>query len=202
MTADDPGSITKWLPHFEAGDPAAIRLVWNRYFELMVLQARLKLAGLQDRGRDAEDVALSAFHAICQATSRTPSSQVRNRNELWNLLAQSTINRAINLHRDTARQKRQPLGLIQRSLRALERRASRQLSPPTPQESAEFNDWMEFMLSQLDKRDTSGRLRTAALLKLEGYTDAEIAQRQACSRKTIAVRMALIRAIWRSWATS
>jgi DNA-directed RNA polymerase specialized sigma24 family protein len=61
---------------------------------------------------------------------------------------------------------------------------------------------MEYMFTQLDRRDTSGKLRTAARLKLEGYTDSEIAEQQSCSRKTVSTRMALIRAIWRELAES
>jgi DNA-directed RNA polymerase specialized sigma24 family protein len=106
MTAEDPGSVTEWLPRFEAGDPEAVRFVWNRYFEMMVLLARLKLAGLQDRGRDAEDVALSAFNALCRAKGRTLTPCLRDRDELWTLLARSTRNRVLNLRRDAARQKR------------------------------------------------------------------------------------------------
>jgi DNA-directed RNA polymerase specialized sigma24 family protein len=202
MTAEDPGSVTEWLPRFEAGDPEAVRFVWNRYFEMMVLLARLKLAGLQDRGRDAEDVALSAFNALCRAKGRTLTPCLRDRDELWTLLARSTRNRVLNLRRDAARQKRQPTGFIQRSLQSLSRQAHRRLSPPTPQETAEFADWMEYMFTQLDRRDTSGKLRTAARLKLEGYTDSEIAAQQSCSRKTVSTRMALIRAIWRELAES
>jgi DNA-binding NarL/FixJ family response regulator len=104
----------------------------------------------------------------------------------------------VNRRREVTRQKRLPPSFIQRSLESLEQHAER-LSPPTPLETAEFVDWLEFMLSQLDQRDPSGRLRDVARLKLEGYTDAEIAERQACSRKTVSMRLALIRVIWKTW---
>ena len=38
-----------------------------------------------------------------------------------------------------------------------------------------------------------GRLRQVAVWKLEGYTNAEIAERQGCSLPTVERRLALIR---------
>lgn len=199
MTAEEPGSVTEWLPRFEAGDPEAVRFIWNRYFKLMVLLAQLQLLGLRDRGRDAEDVALSAFNALCQATGRNPSARLEDRNDLWSLLARCTETRAQNAMRDATRLKRGGGGFFQRSLRTLQKQATARLMPPTPQETVEFVDWLEFLMVQLDQQDATGKLRATALLKLEGYTEAEIGQKHACSRKTVAARMAMIRAIWRGF---
>jgi DNA-directed RNA polymerase specialized sigma24 family protein len=53
-------------------------------------------------------------------------------------------------------------------------------------------------MDRLDLEDPSHRLRQVALLKLEGYTLVEIARLQNCARKTVIVRLAVIRALWRS----
>jgi DNA-directed RNA polymerase specialized sigma24 family protein len=68
---------------------------------------------------------------------------------------------------------------------------------PTPAEAAQLADELRQMMDRLDAEDPSRRLREVALLKLEGYTVEEIARRQNCARKTVALRLSVIRALWR-----
>ena len=65
-----------------------------------------------------------------------------------------------------------------------------------PDQVVAFSDWLEHLLSLLDQEDPTQRLRATALLKLEGCTDAEIATRHTCSRKTVVLRLGLIRSLW------
>jgi hypothetical protein len=55
------GSVTRWLVPLQAGDPAAVQQLWERYFRRLVGLARLKLRGAPGCAADEEDVALSAF---------------------------------------------------------------------------------------------------------------------------------------------
>jgi hypothetical protein len=60
------GSVTQWLGQLQAGDPAAVQPLWERYFQRLVGLARLKLRGAPRRAADEEDVALSAFDSFCR----------------------------------------------------------------------------------------------------------------------------------------
>ena len=64
---------------------------------------------------------------------------------------------------------------------------------PTPEFAALFAEEFECRLKQLDNES----LCRVALLKLEGYTNDEIAEKLGVSRRTIDRKLAGIRAIWR-----
>ncbi len=202
MTVEVPGSVTPWLSPLQAGDPAATEYLWSRYFELAVQLARTQLLGVEDRGRDEEDVALSALHDFFRAAGRRDLDRLRNRQDLWRLLATCTLNRARKLRRDSQRLKRG--GAVPR-IEPLSRKPpqrvplSREL---TPDESCQIADQIHYLLELLDLEDPTRRLRQIAVWKLEGFTDQEIAQCQKCTRKTIAAKLTLIRALWREASQS
>src|SRR5262245_33091123 len=41
------GSVTHWLGQLQAGDPAAVQALWERYFSRLVELVRQKLAGAE-----------------------------------------------------------------------------------------------------------------------------------------------------------
>lgn len=196
MAVEAPGSVTHWLQPLQAGDPAAAEFLWDRYFERVLQLARRQLLGVRDRSRDAEDVALSALNALCHAARGGKLAAVADRDDLWRLLATCTINRSRNLRRDSLRLKRGG-DCIEVPLPRASRLQPAEVAEPTPAEAAQLADDLRSLIDRLDREDPSQRLRQVALWKLEGYTDQEIARRQACSRKTICVRLSLIRALWR-----
>jgi DNA-directed RNA polymerase specialized sigma24 family protein len=153
--------------------------------------------GLRDRSHDAEDVALSTLNALCHAASQGRLANVLDRHDLWRLLTTCTLNRTRNLMRNASRVKRTgepvppgggnpPVPLSQLPA-----------ADPTPAEAAQLADDLRQMMDRLDAEDPTRRLREVALLKLEGYTVEEIARRQNCARKTVALRLSVIRALWR-----
>jgi hypothetical protein len=197
MTVEVPGSVTNWLNPLKEGDPAAADYLWSRYFDLAVQLARIQLEGVRDRGRDEEDVALSALHDFFRAAGRVDQERLQNRNDLWRLLAACTLHRARKLRRDSQRLKRG--GEFPRGRRLCLPRPPGPLasSEPPPEEACQLADELQFLMGLLDQEDSTGRLRKIAVWKLEGFTDEEIAQRQKCTRKTISAKLTLIRALWR-----
>ncbi|MFN8858477.1 MAG: ECF-type sigma factor [Planctomycetaceae bacterium] len=197
MTVESPGSVTNWLKPLQAGDPAAAEFVWDRYFELVVQLARKQLLGVRDRSQDAEDIALSALNALCHAARRGQLSVTADRDDLWRLLVTCTANRSRNVRRDSRRLKRGgDLAVVRLPSAGVPQPAGTR--PPTPAEAAQFADDMRALMDRLDQEDPTQRLRQVALWKLEGYTDQEIARRLRCSRKTVCVRLSLIRALWQT----
>src|SRR6187401_2419643 len=104
MSADDP--VTVWLGQLQAGDPAAARPLWDRYFHRLVGLARRRLRDAPRRVADEEDVALSAFDSFCRHAEQGRFPQLADRDDLWRLLMVITARKAAHLKRDETRQKR------------------------------------------------------------------------------------------------
>ncbi|HJZ59898.1 MAG TPA: ECF-type sigma factor, partial [Gemmataceae bacterium] len=104
MAADDP--VTVWLGQLQAGDAAAARPLWDRYFHRLVGLARERLKDSPRRAADEEDVALSAFDSFCQGVALGRFPQLNDRNNLWGLLVLITARKAFNLAQHERRQKR------------------------------------------------------------------------------------------------
>src|SRR5262245_42969931 len=104
MTADDP--VTVWIGRLQAGDPAAARPLWDRYFHRLVGLARKRLRDAPRRAVDEEDVALSAFDSFCRNAEAGRFPDLTDRTSLWRVLAILTLRKAAHHLRDAARQKR------------------------------------------------------------------------------------------------
>jgi DNA-directed RNA polymerase specialized sigma24 family protein len=65
-------------------------------------------------------------------------------------------------------------------------------SEPTPDFAAEFAEQCQRLLDRLG--DAS--LRTVALRKMEGYTNAEIADALGCGVRTVERKLRVIRSLW------
>src|SRR4051812_21087466 len=104
------GSVSRLLGGLRDGDAEAVRQLWQRYFRPLVRLASHRLSANGCVPRDAEDVALSAFWALCQQAACADSSdrfpQLHNRTHLWRLLACFTARRAFDLARKEGRRRR------------------------------------------------------------------------------------------------
>jgi DNA-directed RNA polymerase specialized sigma24 family protein len=197
MSSECPGSVTHWLSLLRAGDPQAPEALWDRYFARVLHLAHQQLLGLRDRSRDAEDVALSTLNALCQAAQQGRLANVQDRHDLWRLLVTCTLNRARNLRSHENALKRRAELVAETRPRPEAGLANAQSTEPTPDEAAQLADELRHMMQRLDVEDPTHRLREVALLKLEGYTVEEIARRQQCARKTVSLRLSVIRGLWR-----
>src|SRR5262245_9986274 len=104
MTSD--GSVTRWLGPLQAGDPAAVQRLWERYFHRLVGLARAKLQNAPRRAADEEDVALSAFDSFCRNAGAGRFPDLLDRDSLWRLLMVITARKASHLKLDETREKR------------------------------------------------------------------------------------------------
>src|SRR5437868_10695363 len=102
---DDP-SVSQWLEGLRAGDADDIRRLWDRYFEKIVGLARARLPARGRRERDEEDVALSAFHSLCERAGRGQFPRLADRDDLWRLLSTITARKVLASERHRNRLKR------------------------------------------------------------------------------------------------
>ncbi|MBN9119808.1 MAG: helix-turn-helix domain-containing protein [Planctomycetes bacterium] len=175
------GSITAWVNKLAAGNGDAAGPLWERYFRRMVALAAGRLPG---RKSDAEDVALSAFFQFCRAAADRRFARLASRDDLWHLLVVLTARKAVDWRKHQTAQKR---GGPTQGL------PDEVPGPETdPALAAVVADEIQTLFDRLDGDD----LREIARLKLDGYTNEEIATRLGCTVRTVCRRLVLIRDIW------
>ena len=189
MSSD--GSVTHWIGALQAGDPAAARQLWDRYFRRLVGLARKKLQGGPRRAADEEDVALSAFDSFCRGAERGRFDQLADRDGLWQLLAVITARKAAHLLRDEGRLKRGGAAAVAEDGgdAGIDQVLSREPSPDFAAYVAE--EWRRLM-GLLGNAD----LEAVALRRIEGYTVEEIAAQVGYAPRSIKRKLKLIRDIW------
>ena len=194
MAADD--AVTVWLCQLQAGESAAVRPLWDRYFHRLVGLARNRLRDAPRRAADEEDVALSAFDSFCRAATGGRFPRLDDRDDLWQVLFVITTRKAIGQARHETRDKRggrsahAPTGTATDSAPAAV--AAVVAKDPPPEEVAEVTEACGRLLGLLG----NGELRSVAIWKMEGYTNAEIADKLGRSVPTVERKLATIRTIW------
>jgi DNA-directed RNA polymerase specialized sigma24 family protein len=193
MSSD--GSVSRWLGPLQAGDPAAIEHLWQRYFPRLAALARTRLPGVVRRVTDEEDVALSAFDSFCRRAEQGRFPQLRDRDSLWRLLVVITARKAAHRVRDETRLKRgggAVLPLPAAGSAEEEALLSEALSrEPTPEVAAEMAEEVRRLLDALPEE-----LRAVAVLKMEGHSNEEIAARLDVVDRTVKRRLENIRRVW------
>ena len=177
----------------------AARLIWLRYFRDLLALARNNLDRRIRRREDEEDVLQSMYKSFCQRQQRG-EFDLAGRDALWSLLVTITLRKARNAAkkqgrdiRDIAREQTLPIDDATRSAySALEQMNA---TGPSPAEAAILNEALERRLESLGDPE----LRQIALCRLEGYTNREMADRLACTERSIERRMERIRVKWISY---
>ncbi len=199
------GSVSVWIAELKAGDGQAAQRLWEGYFPRLVGLAHKKLREMPRRVADEEDVALSAFDSFCSGAKQGRFPRVTGRDDLWPLLVTITARKALQLLRRQGRKKRG--GGAVRGDSAFqagpaggddEEPGLEQVvgSEPTPEFAAQMAEECQRLLGQLSQGD----LREVAILKMEGYSNEEIAAKLGCVPRTIERKVALIRTLWEELA--
>lgn len=189
---DLDSSVTKWIVHLEQGDEEAARVIWEKFFARASALAMKKLATVKQRSVDNEDVALSAMNALCSGIRERRFSKIENRDDLWQILAMITSRKAIDVKRRVGR--RREIGESEFSEQAL---ARNEIDAATAQQDYRFVDNLSLAAEELLLK-LDDKLQSVALLKLEGFTNREIADRQKRSIATIERYLKMIRLRWQS----
>jgi DNA-directed RNA polymerase specialized sigma24 family protein len=186
VSADDP--VTVWLGRLQAGDPAAARPLFHRYFRRLVGLARQRLRDTPRRAADEEDVALSAFDSFCRHAEGGRFPDLADRDSLWRLLAAFTLRKAGRHLRDAGRLKRGGAAAAEPAA-ALDEVLGRE---PDPGLAAELAEECDRLLAALGD-DT---LREVALLRMDGHSVEEVAARLGCAPRSVKRKLSVIREIW------
>lgn len=187
----DSGSVTHWIERLKEGSASvAEQGLWDRYFTRLAALARRKLADLPPHVRDEEDLALTVLSTFFLRAKSGCFPQLHDRTDLWQLLAKITVRKAIDRRREARAQKRGS-GHVQGEARFEESLRDFATKEPTPEMLAAINEEYQRLMGVLDNE-----LRPVARMKLEGYTNAEIAEKLGCVERTVERKLEHIRQTW------
>ncbi len=199
---DHDGSVTRLIQLLRSDDSVerdlAARLIWRRYFRDLLDLARNNLNKRIRRREDEEDVLQSMYKSFCLRQQRG-EFDLASRDALWKLLVTITLRKARNTAKKQGREMRDvcreqtmsdgddpsPAGWVLEQMDA---------AGPSPAEAAVLNEALERRLEAL----ADPELREIALLRLEGYTNREIAEQRNCTERSIERRLERIRSKWTS----
>ena len=187
---DEPISI--WLHQLADGDDDAADGLWRSYFDRLRKFASRRLRDMPRHRSDEEDVALSAFHSFFQGAKADRFPQLNDRDDLWKILITITARKAVAHQRKHFAAKRGG-GNVQNEGSDADAFQGTIGSEPTPELLAELEEDFAILIRQL----TDATARQIALLKFEGYTNREIAEKLDCSERTVERKLTLVRATWK-----
>lgn len=194
-------NMTFWLPALQQGNEQAAERLWREYFLKTVRLAKRRMNGLRLRAADEEDVALSAMNSFCRM-AQNREEPIADSNELWKLLA-TIVRRKVNKERQRQfAEKRQEHRLLGESdvspvpddQEKNEANGLAQISgrEPSPALAAELAETWERILNLPDAEEL-------VLLKVDGYSNSEIAEKMGCSTRTVQRAIEKIRKEWEDW---
>ena len=184
-------NVSHWIDLVKAGDSEAANRIWQHYFDRLVRSVRQKLFGQNRAVSDEEDIVLSVFESFYDAAENGRFPDLSDRDDLWKLLLQMSARKIVDKRRHDQRQRRggdlriQSLDGGEDSDEVIEAIGD----DPSPEMVVMLQESVEQIFSHLGV----GQLRDLAGAKLEGYSNAELAQRFDCSERTIERRLHLIR---------
>lgn len=193
--------VTGWIRAVESGDEEAATKLWGYCFPRLLEYSRRKLPDHLRRILDEEDVALSAFKSFCLGAAKGSLGDIHGRDELWRLLFCITSRKAQGYVRYQTRKKRGGGKVGGESTFLLESDPDvgggiEQVADPTatPDMMAQFANDCQRLFDMLE----DDLLQTIALLRIEGYSVDEIADRVGCAKRSVERRLNLIRTIWKN----
>lgn len=196
--SSESGCVTGWIRGVADGDEEAARRLWKHYYPTLVRLAKQMLGAAPRRVSDEEDVAASVLECICTGAAKGRFDDIANRDELWWLLVTITRQESVNLVRRELRIKR-GAGRVYAATDLGDsdsRRPFRIDQLIEKQPTVEFLAMLEEQQQQLLSVLRNDTLRRVAVMRIEGYTHAEIAEKLGVSTRTVIRKLNIVRSRW------
>ena len=195
---DAQRSITRWIDGLKQGDSDSAEQIWQHYFERLVRLANQRLSTLPRGPADEEDVALSALNSVILGARAHKFPQLTDRSDLWKLLVVVTTRKAVARQRRHFAAKRPDRNVVRNASKDDASDCS-ELSQvlgrePSPEFAALFAEEVHQLLTALP----GDEFRQVALMRLEGYTNREIAEKLEWYEVKVERRLRIIRKCWSS----
>lgn len=189
-------TVTNWIVRLGDGDENAIETMFSKYFDRLIKLAVRKMHGMNQVPRSGEDIAISAVKSFCTGL-KNKQIEVESEDDLWGCLFRITTRKACAERRRTYAVKRGGNVAIfcgdaaQEDDDAIFRTvAGREPSPELALEMAENADEL---LAVFESQPTQ---RKIIELKLQGYSNQEIAERTDLVLRTVFWHLKNIQAKW------
>ncbi len=188
-------SAAALISKLREGDEDAARLLWDRFFAQLMTLTRARLQPSSRAMSDEEDIVVSAMKSFCIGLRDGRFPELSNRESLWRLLLTITLRKIADKQNYDKRSKRDIAKSLSNGSEGIEQEGeinafiSRE---PNPEIAAECAEQIGRLLESLEHDD----LKKVALMKMEGYTNGEIAQDVRCSLTSIERKLRTIRSIW------
>jgi RNA polymerase sigma factor (sigma-70 family) len=201
------GSVTRCIAQFKAGEKNAFDKIWEHYFAALVKIARRMLSARAHGGAaDEEDIVQNALWSVCQGLPRNQSySTVDSRETLWPILVAITKYKVTDHFRREGAQKRGagrvfnelPAGTGSEESDSSSGGLANILADeaPTADDLVAMSEQLTHLLGLLHHED----LRQIAQLHIEGWKNAEIADKLGISLRSVERKLALVRDTWYEW---
>lgn len=192
-------SVTQFISGLREGDPIATQRIWERFLDRLIRHADRKLKATRRRAEDEEDVVQMAFAQFFSMVEEGKFPRLNDRDDLWQVLTMLVERRAIDLVRRNNTLRRGSGNLHGESIFVtVEGEPGPGIAGtpeliPTPEMAVEL---LEVFRGRIDDLGDEN-YRRVALLKMEGYSNSEIAEKLACSMRTVERRLEQIRRKWK-----
>ncbi len=194
-------SVSQFIEGLRAGDELASQKIWERFYQQLLLQADRKLKGSPRKAMNEEDVVQKAFADFFAQVKLGRFPKLADRHDLWQVLAMLVDRRAKDQIKLQNTQKAgqgrvRTESVFQGSNSFASQNGLAQIRDnlPTPALAVEFLEVTERRLARLRNDEQ----RQVALLKLQGYSNREIADQIGSSERTIERCLQSIRKLWES----
>ncbi len=195
----DDHSVTNWIHVLrETNDGDAAQALWEKFQKRLLGVAARQLGGNVRGAGDADDVVNDAFASFYRRVEHGEYTAVNDRDGLWRLLLTITENKAKKqLRRELAQRrgagKNRGDSIFYSSPQSeagggFDRFAA---AEPTPDDVAVLHETMAEMLALLTEDE-----REIAIMRMESWSNTEIADRRSLSLATVERRLKKIREKW------
>ena len=188
-------SATALISKLRNGDEEAARLLWDRFFAQLITLTRSRLQTSSRAMSDEEDIVLSAMKSFCIGMRNGRFPELSNRESLWRLLLTITLRKIADKQNYDRRGKRDVEKRHLNSSPDADQKAevnSFVSREPNPEIAAECAEQISRLLESLENEG----LKKVAIMKMEGYTNIEVANDIKCSLTSIERKLRTIRSIW------
>ncbi len=181
-------AVTRWIAHLRDGNGVAAARLWKFLEPRLLRLGRKRLRSTPKTYYDEDDLAQSAFHALCSAIQNGRYEDLADREEVWKLISTIALNKLRKRVVSEATKRRG--GEMQRN--DFDSALNSQSDELCPRQKLLMEEECERLLELL-RRD---EIKQVALLRVEGYTNEEIANALNCTRRTVQRRLDFIRNVW------
>lgn len=194
----ESGSITGRLDDLADGNGDAAADIWSAYFEQLVRLAKRNLDRLPLRDADEEDVALSAMHSFMRGAADGRFDDLGSRDELWKLLVTITLRKVSQQRKRIGAKKRGGMQVRGESIFSEFGESAGPAFDGLPNDElpvgllVEMNGTCQAMMDRLG----DDVLRRIAGMRLDGYSNAEIAAKLGIVERSVERKLNRIRALW------